>query len=170
MKSKCDRCGCEATVHETLIKNGELIEKHLCADCAQDEGIPSQAHPSINELITNYTIAQSGGVMSAKPGLECENCGMKYGQFRKHGLLGCPECYASFESQIGPLIERAHEGATHHVGKRPRRAGGAVDRERRITALRKQLQDAIDAEQYEKAAVLRDQLLDVEDPSDPQHG
>ena len=169
MKSKCDRCGCEATVHETIIRNGKVIEKHLCLDCAQEEGIAPQPHPSINELITSYTIAQSGGVLASGASAECSNCGMKYAQFRKHGLLGCSECYAAFEGQVGPLIERAHEGATHHVGKRPRRAGGAVDRERRITALRKQLQDAIDAEQYEKAAVLRDQLLDFEDPTDPHH-
>ena len=156
-------------MHETIIKHGKVVEKHLCQECAQREGIAPQAHPSINELITSYTIAQSGGVMSGSESsgtAQCGCCGMTYPEFRKHGQLGCADCYASFEGQLGPLIERAHEGATHHVGKRPRRAGGTVDRQQRLTALRKQLNDAIQAEQYEKAAVLRDQLLEFDDTSE----
>ncbi|MEQ8844049.1 MAG: UvrB/UvrC motif-containing protein [Phycisphaerales bacterium] len=165
MKRKCDRCDQEATVHEVVIKNGQKMEKHLCESCAQVDGIAMQSHPSINELITNYTITQSGGSGPQQKcsTTSCQTCGMSYAQFRKHGLLGCSDCYATFEESVGPLIERAHEGATHHVGKRPRRAGGLVDRQQRISALRKQLHAAIASEQYEEAALIRDQLLEFTD-------
>lgn len=180
MKRRCDRCEREATVHETLIVNGKQVEKHLCEACAREEGIAIPAPPSINDVIKQFIVSQAaatpppGGQPAAgatAPGAPagtarapaCASCGLTFAEFRHSGLLGCPECYRVFESMLGPLLERAHEGGTHHVGKAPRRAADATDRGRSIAALRKQLQDAIAAEQYERAAKLRDQLLRVEE-------
>lgn len=160
MKRKCDRCENEATVHEVMIRNGQKVEKHLCENCAREEGIAVQQHAPVSELITKFVMAQAGGAQT-KAGA-CPECGMSFTEFRSSGMLGCPECYKEFENQLGPLIERAHEGGTHHVGKAPKRVGGSVDRQERITTLRKQLGEAIVAEQYERAATLRDQLLHVE--------
>ena len=103
----------------------------------------------------------------------CPSCGLTFSEFKTSGHLGCANCYKVFESQISPLIERAHEGATHHVGKVPKRllgggASGSAEarsvlgdleaRNQRRIALRKQLDDAIRGEQYEVAAKLRDQI------------
>ncbi len=167
MKRKCDKCDQEATVHEVTIKGGQKLEKHLCESCAREDGIAIQAHQPISELITKFVMSQGGVEKGAGAGEEskvsgCPECGMSFAEFRQQGVLGCPGCYAAFEEQLGPLIERAHEGGTHHLGKAPRRAGGSIDRNQRIVAIRKQLSDAIEAEQYERAAALRDQLLGVE--------
>lgn len=163
MKRKCDRCEREATVHEVTIRNGEKVEKHLCDECAKGDGLAVQQHAPIDQLITKFVMAQSGQQPAAKAGT-CPCCGLTFNDFRQNGLLGCPDCYKAFESQLGPLIERAHEGATHHVGKSPRRVAGSGDRQERIRTLRKQLADAIAAEQYERAARLRDELLSAEKP------
>jgi protein arginine kinase activator len=90
------------------------------------------------------------------------------------------------------LLERAHEGATHHVGKSPRRGsvaratqgsqatapssptteraaarlGTPEERSRRLVILRKQLADAVAAEQYERAASLRDELRRLSQPGE----
>ncbi|MBL0927576.1 MAG: UvrB/UvrC motif-containing protein [Phycisphaerales bacterium] len=166
MKRKCDRCDREATVTEVLIKHGKKVERHLCEQCAAGEGIAVQSHVNVGDLLTNFIVQQSGaGEQKAAKGVTCSGCGTSFADFKQRGLLGCPECYASMEPQLGPLIERAHEGATHHVGKTPRRSGAAPDTRHRIAALRKQLQDAIDAEQYERAAALRDELRSAEAPA-----
>jgi len=162
MKRKCDRCDREATVHEVTIKDGAKVEKHLCESCAREEGVVVQAHAPINELITKFVMSHSGQGATATRSQACGACGLKYQEFRQHGLLGCAECYKSFESQLGPLVERAQDGATHHIGKAPASVVGSVDRQQRIVTLRKQLTDAIAAEQYERAAQLRDQLMHVE--------
>lgn len=173
MKRKCDRCDQESTVHEVTIKGGQKIEKHLCESCAREEGISIQINQPISELITKFVSSHGGGepgggegagapASGAARATACPECGMSFAEFRQQGVLGCPGCYAAFEEQLGPLIERAHEGGTHHIGKAPRRAGGSIDRRQRIVAIRKQLSDAIEAEQYERAAALRDQLLEVE--------
>lgn len=167
MKRKCDHCENEATVHEVMIRSGQKVEKHLCESCAREEGIAAQSQAPIADLITKFVISQAVGEKAQSKTGVCPSCGMSFNDFRQHGLLGCPECYTAFEKSLGPMIERAHEGATHHIGKSPKRAGGCADRQQRIVLLRKQLNEAIIAEQYERAASLRDQLLHVEkEPAD----
>lgn len=177
---KCNKCDNEATVHEVTIKGGQRHEKHLCEACAKGEGMAPQVHTSLPALLTQYITSQSqaaSGVAAtasatvAAPTV-CPACGTTYAQFRSTGLLGCPACYAAFESQLGPLLARAHEGGTHHVGKTPRGPGGAAaapgaaqpdpQRAERVATLRKHLADAVAAEQYEKAAKLRDELTRLE--------
>lgn len=161
MKRKCDRCEREATVHEVNIRDGQKVERHLCEECARGEGIAAQQHAPIDQLITKFVLSQAGTPTEKRAGT-CPTCGLSFADFRTSGLLGCPACYSAFEAQLGTLIERAHEGATHHVGKTPRRTGGSGDRQEKIRVLRKQLSDAIAAEQYERAARLRDELLAVD--------
>lgn len=175
---KCDKCQeSEATVHEVTIKGGQRHEKHLCESCAKADGVAPQAHVPLPELLKSYITTQTQGaggtsaVVPAAPATACPACGTTYAQFRTSGLLGCAECYAVFETQLGPLLARAHEGGTHHVGKSPKgpgvtpaTPGGDAQRSERVAALRKRLADAVAAEQYEKAAMLRDELARVEAP------
>ncbi len=169
----CENCGQrEATIHEVLIKGGSKIEQHLCEACAQQAGVQAKGSPPISELITKYMMSP-GKAQAGEAPPACPSCGLGYADFRQSGLLGCPGCYDAFESRLGPLLERAHEGGGRHVGKVPRRAlaerrdggagverllGDARNRAERLESLRKQLADAVEGEQYERAARLRDEL------------
>lgn len=177
MSVKCQLCDSEATVHEVVVRSGVRMERHLCEQCARTHGLAVQP---INEIIGQYLVG--GGVPApkqptqhAKPKPEsCPGCGMTMAEFKQSGLLGCPECYAALAGPLMPLIERAHGGATQHVGKQPvhhaaRAAhapgspGGdaaacAEERAKRMRALRQQLDDAVRQELYERAAKIRDEL------------
>jgi protein arginine kinase activator len=161
---KCDNCNKTATVHLTEIKGGKKIEKHLCEQCAaQNEGLPVKSHMPINELLTNFVMAHSG--LQKEAGTGCENCGITWAEFRQSGLLGCANDYQVFEKDLTPLLQRAHEGATHHVGKVPTRRGSSgvpMKRQVDLTRLRKDLQRAVESEDYERAAKLRDQIRQAE--------
>ena len=180
----CDRCGQrEATIHEVLIKGGEKLEQHLCENCAGEAGIQAQPHAPINELLSKYVLAktaQAAERAESQAAPSCSSCGLTFSDFKRSGLLGCARCYREFEEQLGPLLCRAHDGGTHHVGKIPKRAlevtrsgggrerieallGSVEERAERVMALRKQLADAVAAEQYERAAQLRDELHHVAD-------
>jgi len=159
---KCDKCDKPATVHLIEIQGGQKIEKHLCESCAVDEGVAVKSStPQISDLLEKFMI-KHGTVETPQSTVRCEGCGMTQEEFRKSGLLGCPECYDAFESALEPLLARAHEGATQHVGKMPSRAGIDEVRQRRLMQLRRELAEAVDAEQYERAATLRDQLSRAE--------
>lgn len=189
---KCDKCDNEATVHEVSIKGGKRDEKHLCEKCAREQGVNVvQPAPGVSTLMQTFIAVKGvsgGGAAGAAPGAggegagaapasvnsgACAACGQTFAQFRTAGVLGCPQCYSTFESQLTPLLSRAHEGGTHHVGKTPKSAmmlagapGAGPDRpaepsaenQKRLAALRKALEEAIAGEQYEKAAKLRDEL------------
>jgi protein arginine kinase activator len=95
----------------------------------------------------------------------CDTCGITWAEFRQTGLFGCEGDYQLFEKDLTPLLQRAHEGATHHVGKVPARRGASgVPMKKRsdVSRLRKELQRAVDAEDYEAAARLRDQIKEAE--------
>src|ERR1044072_2481290 len=124
---KCDNCNKQATVHLTEIRNGKKIEKHLCEQCAaQSEGVPQavKGHTPINELLTNFVMAHSG--LQKEMGTTCEHCGLTLDECAQHGLFGCEHDYDLFDKHLPPLLPRAHEGATHHTGKVPPRAGAAT--------------------------------------------
>ena len=164
MKRKCDHCDREATVHEVVIHDGVKIEKHLCEEHAREQGIAVQPQAPISELITKFVMTtHTSEEKHTKHEAKCPSCGLDWTRFRQRGLLGCGQCYAAFEEELGPLIERAHQGGTHHVGKSPQRCEGLLDREQRISAIRQKLNHAVASEEYELAASLRDELMQVED-------
>ncbi|MFT3686569.1 MAG: hypothetical protein QM783_16910 [Phycisphaerales bacterium] len=123
---KCDRCSNEATVHEVTIKSGKRHEKHLCEQCAAGAGVAPVAHTPLTELLTQFVSLQAApkearGKPAAPLADTCPTCGLTFAAFRQHEKLGCMHCYQAFERQLGGLLERLHEGATHHVGKTPKR-------------------------------------------------
>jgi len=157
----CQRCQKrQATVHLTEIVHGEKREKHLCERCAAEEGIAVKTQVSLNELLANFVMAQGSTAETAK--LTCEACGITFTEFRNGGLLGCPYDYDAFEKVLLPLLQRAHEGGTQHVGKVPKRAGIGQERQHELMRLRRELAAAVDREDYELAAKLRDQIKSLE--------
>lgn len=161
---KCDNCNKTATVHLTVIEGGKKLEKHLCELCAQQaEGIPVKSNTPINELLTNFVMAHSG--MQKEVGAGCDQCGITWLEFRQSGLLGCQHDYTVFEKDLTPLVQRAHENATHHLGKVPVRRGGTgvpMKRQVDLVRLRKELAKAVEGEDYERAAKVRDQIRQAE--------
>ncbi len=157
----CPHCNKPKTVHVTEIKAGQKIEKHLCKDCPHvNEGMASgKIHQPINELLSNFVMSHSGAAKQQHK--SCSQCDMTWAKFKQGGLLGCENDYPLFQEELAPLLKRAHEGATHHTGKVPARRGGeGVVRAKRpsLGKLRKELQRAVDAEDYEVAARIRDQI------------
>ena len=153
----CDFCDKPAVVHEVTVKSGVKSEVHLCETHAREAGIPLPGEQPINQLLTQFVISKP----SRKPRATkktCPNCGMSFARFRQAGVVGCPQCYETFETQLTPMIERAQNGGTSHAGKCPRRGGASLDRQLLIQRMVKELEDAVGAEQYERAAELRDQL------------
>ena len=160
MNFKCDKCGKPATIHLTEIINGQKIEKHFCQHCASTDGITIQSEVPIGQLLEDFVL-QSGGLEGAAE-LVCDVCGMKFSEFRESGLLGCPNDYDVFAESLASFLERAQEGATQHIGKVPHGSDDVQKRQTAILRLRSELKTAINGEDYERAASLRDQIKELE--------
>lgn len=162
--NKCDLCDKPAVVHEVRVRNGVRKEIHLCEVHAQSAGIliTSELSPNLAAEKAQEALAKIAARHAKAPTTVCKECGMNIQDFKKTSTLGCPECYEAFAKQLTPLIERAQRGATHHCGKAPKRTGETVDRQHMMRKLLKELEEAVAAEQYERAAQLRDHLRTME--------
>lgn len=163
----CDECRERpATVHLTRITNGNKQESHLCEYCAQKKGEMSfVVDPgfSINEILKgllNHEIPTVPARQDVKDD-PCPNCGLSYGEFARVGRLGCDVCYSHFEKRLDPLLKRIHAAGTHS-GKVPQKAGTHVLLRREIERLREDLKRAVQEEQYEMAAQIRDHIREIE--------
>lgn len=158
MNHKCERCGKPATVHLTEIFGDQKVEKHLCDQCAAEEGGGAKAYVPIHQLLEDFVLRGD----SREDDTTCDVCGMTYAEFRKAHRLGCPNDYEAFAGQLAPQLAIAHEGACEHIGKVPHRAGGDQQKQTALLRLRAQLKRAIAVEDYERAASLRDQIRETE--------
>lgn len=155
-----------ATVHLTDLLN--KTEVHLCEECAQKQGAATQ-NSLLPDILATIQSATSSADQDAAS-LKCAKCGMTYAEFRRTGRLGCARDYEVFREALLPLIERIH-GAREHMGRVPQSSPEQARRSSEVVALRRKLEAAIRAEDYERAAQVRDQLrkLDAEaDDSEEQ--
>ncbi len=166
----CDICHeNEATIHITEIINDEAKELHVCQQCAEAESIKMQQSFGIADLLSGL-MEFPGLVDDKEQALKCPACGMTYNDFKKMGRLGCSECYDAFKKVLLPLIKNIH-GSTNHVGKEPPRVTATerqikkmkvISKKDRVIELREKLQKAIQNEEYEEAAALRDRIKALE--------
>lgn len=161
-----------ATIHFSKNINGETTEFHLCEHCAKENSdinlFNGSSAFSINNLLA--------GLLNIEPSfqhikedsykkqqhLKCEACNMTFSQFRKLGRLGCPHCYETFKEQLQPFFKRLHGGNIEHKGKIPERIGGHFLIKKEIDLLRNNLRELIDNEEFEQAAVIRDEIRQKE--------
>ena len=168
--NECQSCHeREAVVQLTQIVGDEVTTLHLCTKCAAERGIDTEAGIAQTPLGAFLAAMGKGGApiaAAAAAGGTCPMCGATLYDFRASGRVGCAQCWVTFERPLRDLLRRLH-GATRHTGKpyRPVDPGGLSASESRLRSqagLRDELRIAIEAEQFERAAELRDQLRVLE--------
>jgi protein arginine kinase activator len=167
---KCQKCGKLATFHITELTNSKPVEHHLCEEHARDYLSNSSGSPEpVGNLAAMLSKGSPKPVSVGKAADElkeldqqtCPVCGMSFYEFRQTGRLGCPNDYDYFPKQLEALILNIH-GETQHIGKVPKRAQKGTNRKTLLIKLRRDLEDAVLYEDYERAAVLRDKIKEME--------
>jgi len=176
----CDNCGeREAQIHLTQIVNNSVTTMHLCEQCAAAKGVETGASVAkfpLGDFLAS--LGKGGAAASAEGGVEaaCPACGATLQDFRQTGRLGCARCYSTFEPHLRDLLRRLH-GSAQHVGERYTAPGAAVAaaaaaggaeaaevaaRAGAMGELRERLRRAIEEENFELAAEIRDRLKVME--------
>jgi protein arginine kinase activator len=157
----------EAQVHLTQIVNNEKLSLSLCKECAAARGFHSPLDNvpfPLAEILSG--LAQPGGELSKidpKDDLSCKVCGLTFSEFTRQGRFGCGECYSAFRQRLEPIMRKIH-GASLHRGRNPQyvhvddAAALPIKEEERLET---ELTKAISAEDFERAAELRDKLRTV---------
>ena len=156
----------QANVKVTTIVENQRRELHLCDECASTRGelrFASEAQASLGEMLA--ALLHKGLIKQASRGgggeAACPTCGLDYDEFTRHGKLGCSQCFEAFEEQLKGVLRHVH-GSSRHVGRAPKRGGGAMRLRREISSLRGELTRCVQAEQFEQAAKLRDRISSLE--------
>jgi len=159
---KCQKCDRPATFHITELADGKPQEFHLCEEHARDYLTQSDEQtvegPTLaGALAQQLAVGQTAEELARLDQQSCPICGIMFYEFRNKGRLGCPHDYECFEEELEPLLLNIH-GSTEHVGKRPKRSPGANESQTRLIQLRREMKEAIDDEDYERASELRDEI------------
>ena len=161
----CQVCGKNpATVHFTEIHDNKMTEIHVCERCAEEKGLHAGSKKQkfdIAELLAGMVDGMTTTEEERVGHVQCPRCGMLYSGFKETGRLGCADCYAAFQFQLRPLLRRIH-GDTRHRGKGPTRDGVGISRSRQIHRLHDELQRAVEREEFEHAAGIRDEIKRLE--------
>ena len=171
----CDICGKKkATVHLTEIVDEQMSEMHLCEECARQKSSQMEQQFGLADLLAGLSDPSktTASKDSEKSALKCSRCGLPYEDFRKLGRLGCGECYTSFKEHLTGLLRKIH-GSNKYLGKTPAtyqenqkaslsEGTIALLPSEALSDLKQQLQSAIAAEDFEKAALIRDKIRIVD--------
>ena len=161
MSMKCDLCEEKATVFYTQIADGKLKKFVLCETCAQEKGITNPDGLLMAEQVLDHTLSvPETEVIPLGSSTECSTCGFGIGNYQKVGRLGCPDCYDAFAREISERLPTLHKGGAH-VGYIPAGLVATQARDAKLRDIKSRLSKAIDAENYEEAARLRDELEKV---------
>jgi len=164
---QCDNCNeREAAVHLTQIVDNSVTTLHLCPQCAAEKGVQTGANVAkfpLSDFLASMGKGVGAHVTADDSAGKCDFCGATLKDFRETGRLGCPHCYETFESHLRDLLRRLH-GSSHHVGEvyLTSEPAGFDSQERETGEMRKRLKTAIETEDFELAAELRDQLRALE--------
>ncbi len=165
---KCVKCKVnDATTQVRRIVNGEYEEYMLCADCAHEMGFDNVFDSSMPDMFGGLIKSIFGTALPARSqATRCDVCGATYGDISNTGKVGCANCYTLFLSQILPSVKRIH-GNTVHCGKRPEQPEDTVQTEVKTEAdeiekLRAELAKAVEEQNFEHAAEIRDMIKERE--------
>ena len=178
---QCDYCDNKATVFFTQIIDGNSEKSCLCEECASQHGVidpdgfllgnvdpASEADPKSSKETgkgSPIEIPMAGVTIELPTNIPptpknsgiCPGCGFAFDDLKKTGRLGCSQCYQFFRNEIRHNLGGMHKG-TSHTGRVPKGMLEAFEQRQHLEQLQQEMEEAINAENYEKAAALRDQI------------
>lgn len=170
----CQKCKKNnATIHYRENINGKVTEYSLCADCAAElerDGVIKIENPFSNFMrddIFDFASVLPSFFTSLNHALgsgetkRCPVCGSTFSDIARTGHIGCPQCYETFADELAATVNQLH-GTSKPQGRIPKRFGEKQNREAEINSLKEEQKKAIEAQEFEKAAELRDKIKALE--------
>lgn len=171
---KCDACSnAEASVFLTKIIDGKMQKVNLCPACAKAKGVADPASFQWGEILSG--IGSSHDLERTQKNIKCEVCGFTQTELKKTARLGCSNCYKVFSDALSGMIKSMHKG-TSHIGKCPRHFRSEQEKNNPLSNLDKELlsnlegalKTAVENENYEDAAKIRDAIRTLTSKANPQ--
>lgn len=149
---KCDVCRRrDAAAVITMIVNGKNGVRHVCSQC-------------IKKLQRGDAFAAEMAILSTMDSVKdqaaCPVCGTTPDDIRRTGRVGCASCYHFFFDMLQPLVIRMNGAMQRREEEMNKQE--PMTHKSQIDQLREQMFSAVNAENYERAAELRDEIRRLE--------
>ncbi|MDI6793118.1 MAG: UvrB/UvrC motif-containing protein [bacterium] len=160
----------EASIHYTQIIHNQKSELHVCKECAEKRGLLAEetqySFPLANLVAglvadIDAKMTKQKQRRAGEKEKECPHCGLNYSAFKERGLLGCSNCYQVFNEELTQILRKIH-GHIQHAGKTPVKISAQIQAGKEIQKLREDLSRAIQTEEFEEAARVRDKIREIE--------
>lgn len=155
----CSHCKKPTHVHISKVIGGKVTKLGFCKDCPYSKPYTE----SCGYDIIDSTEAEKKALSidsATGSGTACPSCGLRPEDFKEYGRLGCPTCYEVYAEKLEPLYAKLHNGA-EHLGKTPKGQQRSISPEQ-LEALKRRMEEHVNREEYELAAVVRDQIRSLE--------
>ena len=161
----CQKCKKNpATINLTQIIDNEKITLQICKECAAEIGFhsPLDSMPfPLAELLSGMVQQKFPHKPNENlPSITCPKCGLTFEAFSRQGRFGCGQCYTAFRPRLETIMRKLH-GSSLHKGKLPAADESEAHSIREEERLDSELKKAIEAEDFERAADLRDKLHEL---------
>jgi len=146
-------------MHIRQIMDGKNdISLNLCESCAVKNGFQigqeNSIHiPALLEKLKNY----KKGLSQEDMNVLCHNCNTTLGEVKRHGTVGCSQCYDYFDEYLSTYFKNPGENR-QKSGRARGPVREVISQAEYKKALEKKLEQAVSIEDYESAAVLRDKI------------
>lgn len=153
----CQKCHTKpATVYYKQTVNGSTETFALCSECAAVYGYGIDG--GFSSLLGGIFAPSASRVPQKTK--RCTFCGSSFSEIATSGRVGCAECYTTFADQLRATLAGMHGADAAHCGRRPdtETPPTSSPEDTALTTKKAELAAAIAAEDYERAAILRDEI------------
>lgn len=166
---ECSECKKPIAFRYTEMVGDQVTEFHCCADC-----------PVLKRKLSGLQGGDGGlAQLGIQADLACGNCGTTLEAVRMGSLLGCSSCYDVFEEvllielqnagRLPPHLQTTKRSSLIHIGRSPGQTR-EINPAMKLLALNEALEDTLKREDYEQAALLRDQIKAIKDEEEKRGG
>ena len=155
----CEECGKnQATVSITVTTGSGTNTRRLCPECMKKMEL-NLVKGDIQSFLSSVLSVLGSEKKAESNTAVCSSCGLTFAEYEHTGRLGCAQCYRDFADQLNPSLHKIH-GRMQHAGRKPKAYVPDPQHElnQRSNELRRLMDEAVAAENFEEAARLRDEL------------
>lgn len=172
---RCQSCGkkqANVKYHENI--NGKKQTLYFCEDCAKKIGFSDFS--DFSSLFSPiFTTMPEFNLLEKK---KCNTCGYTIDDYLNSGMLGCEDCYNTFDDNIDELLYKINGKSKHiKIGelkkvksnvkeKKDKEDSEEKNVDNEIKKLKNKLEKLIKEEKYEEAAVIRDEIKSLKKNSE----
>ncbi|UTC75790.1 UvrB/UvrC motif-containing protein [Treponema sp. OMZ 792] len=158
----CDMCKLnEAAVSVEQVADGVTKNIYLCPACSQRLGFGMFSETidiSITKLLGSNDIDND----DCKKSGQCPICGLSFRDIESKQIIGCTECFSFFKTEIMEILGKKKKNLKYSGFTSDDQVPETFFETHSSQELREELKKAVEIEDYERAAALRDEIKALE--------